>query len=106
MPCRSDYMRPNETEIEASRVICLLDELDGLDAPNPDTFGDGYDKRVHNKVSQADLDKLKRLQNDRTDYYKAYYQKHRVRKLNQAKQRRVTRDANTSPSFIVQSMKF
>lgn len=29
MPCNSDYLSPQRTEIEMSRVLCLLDELNG-----------------------------------------------------------------------------
>ena len=29
MPCRCDYMEPTKRELEASRVACLLSELDG-----------------------------------------------------------------------------
>lgn len=63
MPCNSDYLEANNLEIEASKIVALLDELEGK--PIPDDYGSGYDDRVYNQA--IDLDKLtaklcKRLQ--------------------------------------------
>lgn len=55
MPCNSDYMEPNQQEINLSIVYGLLDELETGKLPT--NFGDGYDKRVYNKgLSKEHLD--------------------------------------------------
>lgn len=56
MPCRSDYMEPNEIEKEASRVYCLLDDLDGNETE--DHWWYGNHPKAYNKVSQQDLNKI------------------------------------------------
>jgi len=48
MPCNSDYMEADERECELTKVVQLLDELDGKGPPDPETYGNGYDKRVYN----------------------------------------------------------
>lgn len=58
MPCRSDYLDSNNLEKEMSKVVQLLDELDGKKL-NRSKFGDGFDDRVYNKnLLQNDRDKL------------------------------------------------
>lgn len=55
MPCNSDYMEPNQHEINLSIVYGLLDELETGKLPT--NFGDGFDKRVYNKgLSKEHLD--------------------------------------------------
>ena len=56
MPCNSDYMDASSSEINLSRVLLLLDELDGKGAPDP--HGDqwaGYDKRVYSRGTTKSL---------------------------------------------------
>lgn len=55
MPCNSDYLNPNETEIHLSRVLCLLDELEGKQWREADWRGfhpGAYGKRI----LKSDLD--------------------------------------------------
>ena len=57
MPCRSDYMNPQPREVEASRVLTLIDELNGAEF-DEDNFS-GYHPEAYNKgVSQESLDKM------------------------------------------------
>jgi hypothetical protein len=50
MPCNSDHLRSTGLEVECSRILILLDELDGKGPPKPKSGGwDGYDKRVYNE---------------------------------------------------------
>jgi hypothetical protein len=50
MPCNSDHLRSTGLEVECSRILLLLDELDGKGPPKPKSGGwDGYDKRVYNE---------------------------------------------------------
>jgi hypothetical protein len=49
MPCKSDYLESDFAEREMSKVVVLLDELDGKGVPDPKTYGNGYDSRVYNK---------------------------------------------------------
>ena len=65
MPCNSDYLRASHWEVELSRVMCLLDELDGL--PFSASHWDGYHPKVYNKSKTVNADALvsklcKRLQ--------------------------------------------
>lgn len=58
MPCVSDYLNSSNLEKEMTKVVQLLDELDGKKL-NRRNFGDGYDDRVYNKgLSKIDRDKL------------------------------------------------
>lgn len=58
MPCVSDYLNSSNLEKEMTKVVQLLDELDGKKL-NKSKFGDGYDERVYNKgLSKKDRDKL------------------------------------------------
>lgn len=54
MPCNSDYMNPTNTEIEASRIMCLLDEISGV--PFNDKEWEGYHDEAYGK--SINLDKL------------------------------------------------
>lgn len=56
MPCTSEGYQANSREIEGSRIVRLLDELEGKGAPNPYTFNNGMDNRIYNK--SFDLDAL------------------------------------------------
>ena len=59
MPCNSDYMHPSKKEEEMSKIVQLLDELDGKGMPNPRSYGQGYDERVYNKkLTDEFCDKL------------------------------------------------
>jgi hypothetical protein len=50
MPCNSDHLRSTGLEVECSRILLLLDELDGKGPPNPKSGGwDGYDKRAYSQ---------------------------------------------------------
>lgn len=40
MPCNSDYLRARPSEVEASKVLALLEELET--GKLPDYFGNGY----------------------------------------------------------------
>ena len=56
MACDSSYMEPNSLEVELSKVVQLLDELDGK--PLSKNYGTGYDSRVYSQnvsKEQADL---------------------------------------------------
>lgn len=45
MPCNSDYLAARPSEVEASKVLALLDELEtGI---LPEYFGDGYYSKVY-----------------------------------------------------------
>lgn len=55
MPCRSEYLNPNDTEKELSRVLLLLDELDGKGPPELSKYGRGYDDRAYLKQDQTEL---------------------------------------------------
>lgn len=47
MPCDSSYMEPRAWEIDLSRVLLLLDELDGKGPPDPKSAAwMGMDRRV------------------------------------------------------------
>ena len=58
MPCRSDYLEAHPLEIEASRVECLIDQLN--DGGEIDTgYWAGYHPRVYNRgLGREELDKL------------------------------------------------
>lgn len=58
MPCDSNYMEPNCREKELSKILYLLDELNGKGRPNPQQFGTGYDRRVYCCWSRKKDDKL------------------------------------------------
>lgn len=59
MPCRSDYLEPNEVEIESSKVLALLDEL--ITGKLPDYFGNGMYHKVYSNFTQKDLDEKTKL---------------------------------------------
>jgi hypothetical protein len=46
MGCRSDYLEAKSTEVEASKVLALLEELETGTLPK--YFGDGYYPEVYN----------------------------------------------------------
>src|SRR5688500_1174854 len=58
MACNSDYLAPHSEEIEATKIVALLDELDGKGQPNPKTYNSGLDKRVYNNANNNLLDSL------------------------------------------------
>lgn len=58
MPCDSSHMNPNRREKEVSKIVQLLDELDGLGPPDPNIYGNGYDKRVYNCCTKELADSL------------------------------------------------
>lgn len=53
MPCNSDHLQATSHEIEASKVVGLLDELET--GKLPEDFGDGYDSRVYSKNAEKIL---------------------------------------------------
>lgn len=56
MGCRSDYMEPNEREVEMSRVLVLIDELNGKEFKKENYSG--YHPDVYSKgITQDDIDK-------------------------------------------------
>jgi hypothetical protein len=55
MPCNSDYMNPNNREIEMSKVASLLDELEGK--PIKPDYWSGYHPNVYSKgIRKEDAD--------------------------------------------------
>ena len=54
MPCNSDYLEPNNMEVEHSKVLALLKELKTGKLPR--SFGDGSHSRVYNKTTKEILD--------------------------------------------------
>ncbi|MAH32735.1 MAG: hypothetical protein CMG78_12140 [Marinobacter sp.] len=57
MPCSCDHLESTPLEKEASKLVALLDELNKKGKPKSN-FGDGYDKRVYNKITRAKADIL------------------------------------------------
>lgn len=55
MPCNSEYLNADYQEIQASKVACLLDELDGI--PIDQHRFTGYHPRVYNR-KDIDLDAM------------------------------------------------
>lgn len=55
MPCNSEYMNANETEIMLSRVLCLLDEVNGKTWTKDAWLG--YHPEAYNKATKENLDK-------------------------------------------------
>jgi len=47
MPCDSSHMEPSSWEMEMTKVVLLLDEVNGKGTPDPDKFNEGYDRRVY-----------------------------------------------------------
>lgn len=58
MPCNSEYLASNCAEQELSKVLALMDELDGKGRPDPDSYGNGYDKRAYGNASDERLNEL------------------------------------------------
>lgn len=54
MPCISYYLDPNEREVEASKVLALLEEIKTGELPT--WFGNGAHHLVYKKTSQEMLD--------------------------------------------------
>jgi len=54
MPCRSDYMEPNQWELEGSKVLALLEEI--AHGTLPDWYGNGSDHHVYMRMTQKLLD--------------------------------------------------
>jgi hypothetical protein len=55
VPCNSDYMNPRESEINMSRVLCHLAELEGK--PFEKHWLEGYHPKAYNKnIVKTDLD--------------------------------------------------
>lgn len=52
MGCNSDYMRATHIEKEMSKVMCLLDELNGI--PINQSYWNGYHPEVYNKKLSND----------------------------------------------------
>ena len=55
MPCNSDHLEPHAYEVEGSRMIRLLDELDLGTHVNARTFSNGSDPRVYNKALSKEV---------------------------------------------------
>jgi hypothetical protein len=56
MPCNSDYLAAHDDEVEFSRALQLLDELDGKRKhPDKDAWS-GYDSRAYGHCTKAGLD--------------------------------------------------
>ena len=53
MPCRSDYLAASNHEIEASKVLALLEEVETGNLP--DYYNDGYYREVYNKNAKRIL---------------------------------------------------
>jgi hypothetical protein len=56
MPCNSDYLDPTQTEVEASKVAALLQEIKTGELPV--WFGNGHHPSVYNKATKDDLDRM------------------------------------------------
>ena len=72
MPCNSDYLEARPSEVEASKVLALLEELETGKLPN--YFGDGYYSEVYNKnekdiLSNKVPELCERLQNTDVSKY-------------------------------------
>jgi hypothetical protein len=62
MPCDSSYLAANTLEIEQSRMVCLLKELDtGVHVDTRSMEWDGYAEGVYNKPSRKAADLLASL---------------------------------------------
>lgn len=57
MPCDSSHLSANSGEIDTSRVLCVLDELDGR-AVEPSWWEGYHPKAYSNHVTRETLDKL------------------------------------------------
>lgn len=53
MPCNCDHLKATDREREASRVLCLLDELDGKQW-NQNSW-EGYHPSIYNKSFSVDV---------------------------------------------------
>lgn len=61
MPCNCDYMDPSKYEIEASRIYCIIDELDGKGAAGECRGWEGFHPLAYGKLpGKMTLDKLVR----------------------------------------------
>lgn len=58
MPCNSDYLYPNESEVELSRVVCLLDEAEYGLAIDPCRWNGSHPKVYNKGLGKADADWL------------------------------------------------
>ena len=65
MPCNSDHMMPNQRELDMSRILCFLRELDDLTYParwldgyHPEAYDKTLAKDVHDKYTKKLCDKL------------------------------------------------
>lgn len=72
MPCNSDYLEARPSEVEASKVLALLEELET--GKLPDYFGNGYYSEVYDKNEKEILSNkvpelCKKLQNIDTSKY-------------------------------------
>lgn len=54
MPCNSDYMNPYDSEINYSRVLCFLGELQGIKWTSSDYAG--FHKKAYQKTTKELLD--------------------------------------------------
>ena len=57
MGCRNDYMEPNEREIEASKLYCIIDDLGGKQFSSSSWSGN-HPKAYGKSITQEKLDKL------------------------------------------------
>ena len=68
MPCKSDHMEPNQREVEYSRVLALLAELDGNGEPSTSAWRGYHPQAYCKRILQSQLDNAtarlcQRLQN-------------------------------------------
>ena len=54
MPCNSDYLNPNDQEIEYSKVLALLVEVET--GKLPPSYGDGFFVECYNRTTKKLLD--------------------------------------------------
>lgn len=60
MPCRSDYLEPNQFEVEAGRLDCLLTELKTGEHVNPQSpeWRGGHPMYYNRGPTKSDIDSL------------------------------------------------
>lgn len=82
MPCRSDYLETTTAEIEASKVLALLEYIEN--GKLPDYYGNGYYNEVYGKSQSVLREKVpilcEKLKNKSINKFspemKEWYEKH------------------------------
>lgn len=58
MPCDSSHLEPTEYEVEGTKLVYLLEEIDTGKKPDPAAFRSGMHQNVYGKISKAGLDRM------------------------------------------------